>query len=101
MPRPKMGAVKQRPKFNPRRCLECVYHGELSCGTPIKTKRGQKNVFCDYSSITEDCCLKLDSNREVYDIRGYDYDGCLKFEKGKPNPHRTGLKYSYITEDNL
>lgn len=101
MPRPKMGAVKQRPKFNPRRCLECVYHGELSCGTPIKTKRGQKNVFCDYSCITGETCLHKNNHGDIYDIRGCEYDNCLMYEEGKPEPHRVGLKLDYITEDSL
>lgn len=70
---------KKPPKFNKNNCLKCIYRGTReSCnlGAPVKVKNedGEEyvvHVYCNYSSITGDTCIRLAKNhKNTMDIRG-------------------------------
>ena len=72
--------MRKRPKFNKKKCMECMYHS-VGLGYPVKIKDHQVTVHCNYS-LTGDTCLKMTENG-VVDTRGTDYDHCKLFKKGK------------------
>ena len=73
-------------KYNKKKCLKCMYHGE-HCGTgwTVEDEEGRTHViYCNYAMITNSTCLQPKSTYKTYDLRGNDYNNCLLFKEGKP-----------------
>ena len=52
--------MKDKPKFNKRKCMKCKYHAFSTDGYRAVTKRGSRGVVCNYATITGITCLKPD-----------------------------------------
>lgn len=59
-------------KFNVNKCMKC----QFSVGVG-------GSCICNYAEITGNTCLRRADNGKVFDIRGEEYNNCLKYVKGK------------------
>ena len=78
--------LAMNPKFNKDKCLHCKYAG-VGEGYYVKIDEEHSvKIFCNYTSIKKESCIQLVNPKahkpnEIYDIRGDEYNNCLKFEK--------------------
>lgn len=80
--------MRNKPKFNKRKCLECKYRGYISQGHLIRTGNKSVHVCCNFASITGITCLKPLSGYRTTDLRGDNYNNCKLFVKGNPERER-------------
>ena len=70
--------------------MKCRYHARgFDSGYPVKIKDedGKEKtayVYCNYACTTGISTLTLDSDKNVIDRRGIEYNNCLLFEEGEP-----------------
>ena len=69
-------------KFDKRKCLKCMYHGEGHIGYPVRVGDKTITVYCNYASVTGNTCLKQKNSHESYDTRGEIHDDCKLFVEG-------------------
>ena len=78
---------KAKPKFDKKKCLQCIYHQETTnTGWPviIKNRKGEEKVVhvnCNYAGVTRETCLQDAGAGRVVDMRG-DGPDCNLFTKG-------------------
>lgn len=76
--------MKTKSKYYKPKCKTCIYHGTTS-------GMHSNQVFCSYSTIAEDTCLKKGNKGEIIDQRGDEFYNCKLYESGKKK--RSSMKW--------
>lgn len=70
--------MRNSPKFNKQKCMECKYHAEGTAGWQLEKRR----VYCNFAILNSYTCLKRGAKGTAVDIRGENYEKCKLFSKG-------------------
>lgn len=69
-------------KFNKEKCARCQYRGTNGLGVPVQVNGSSVRIYCNFCGTTDKTCLRMKNRKEVYDIRGNDYNNCKMFVEG-------------------
>ena len=97
--------MRDKAKFDKRKCLSCIYHGIGMNGFTVKVHRtghGDTHVpvFCDYANRNKEglTCLHRGPKGLITDRRGCDPKNCALYVKGKAK-HGGNNDYCFVKEE--